>query len=443
MQLPLEVRFLLENVYIVGTTPIPNAPDPFSISHIVQYIVNMVQRVSGSAIATHRHPQGIPVGTRIIPVIADLQAIRKFAGFKAHSATMFCWYCLCTNSEKERLDWKIWTYRDGNTVRNQADEWHKKKWISEKEELAKKTGVRWTPMHELHYWDPVMHVLLGIMHNSLEGILAHQLRTLWGIGRKNLPLKNPDLDVAEEGFTDVDISESGSELSDLEEEAREHMRSTSTGLTEKLDSVMFDDFSGDEDTPTPPQKHPNLQPNNDSDEDEDPDYKDIEPDNVFNFTSEELGAIRLCIQEVALPTWVARPPTNLGEASHGKLKADEYLVLFTVILPHVLPVLWWNKGNKEHQLFDSFYHLITSINIICSFSTSDVEADAYMEAYVKYRKSIQDLFPYYPSKPNHHYAMHNGKLLKFWGPLATLSEFPGERLNGLMQKVKTSHRTSK
>jgi len=66
-----------------------------------------------------------------------------------------------------------------------------------------------------------------------------------------------------------------------------------------------------------------------------------------------------------------------------------------------------------------------------------------MEAYVKYRKSIQDLFPYYPSKPNYHYAMHNGKLLKFWGPLATLSEFPGEWLNGLYQKVKNSHQTSK
>jgi len=59
-------------------------------------------------------------------------------------------------------------------------------------------------------------------------------------------------------------------------------------------------------------------------------------------------------------------------------------------------VVLCNTGNKEHQLFDSFYHLITSINIICSFSTSDVEADAYMEAYVKYQKSIQDLFPYYP-----------------------------------------------
>ncbi|EDR03667.1 uncharacterized protein LACBIDRAFT_307102 [Laccaria bicolor S238N-H82] len=80
-------------------------------------------------------------------------------------------------------------------------------------------------------------------------------------------------------------------------------------------------------------------------DEEDPDYKDIESDNAFNLTDEELRAICLCIQEVALPTWVARPFTNLGEARHGKLKADVYLVLFTVILPHVLPGLWWNKAS--------------------------------------------------------------------------------------------------
>jgi len=165
MQLPLEVWFLLENVDIVGTTPIPNAPDSFTISHIIQYIVNMVQQVSGSMIATHCHPQDMPVETRIIPVIADLQAIRKFAGFKSHSATI-CWYCLCTISEKERLDWTMWLYRDGNTVWNQADKWHKEKWISEKEALANQTAIRWTPMYDLQYWDPVMHinfVLFGVL----------------------------------------------------------------------------------------------------------------------------------------------------------------------------------------------------------------------------------------------------------------------------------------
>jgi hypothetical protein len=29
----------------------------------------------------------------------------------------------------------------------------------------------------------VKHVILGFMHNWLEGILQHHLRTLWGIGR--------------------------------------------------------------------------------------------------------------------------------------------------------------------------------------------------------------------------------------------------------------------
>ena len=295
-------------------------------------------------------------------------------------------------------------------------------------------------MHDLQYCDPVMHVLLGLMHNWLEGILAHQLCTLWGIGHKVSQTNNED--DSGERFTDADISESESELSGLEEESREHLCSTSTGLTEDLDSIMFDGFSGDEDTPTPPQNYLDLQPDNDPD-DNDPDYQDIESGEIFNFTDDELKAIHLCMQEVSLPTWVAQPPINLGKVSHGKLKADEYLILFTVILSHILPELWWNKGDKEHQLFDSFYHLITSTNIICSLSTSDAEAYVYMEVYVKYCKSIQDLFPYYPSKPNHHYAMHNGKLLKFWGPLATLSDFPGEPLNGLCQKVKTSHQTSK
>jgi hypothetical protein len=38
--------------------------------------------------------------------------------------------------------------------------------------------------------------------------------------------------------------------------------------------------------------------------------------------------------------------------------------------------------------------------------------------------------------------MHNGSLLKFWGPFAALSEFAGERMNGMLQKIKTNGQTS-
>ncbi len=38
-------------------------------------------------------------------------------------------------------------------------------------------------LHRLSYWDPVKHVMLGYMHNWLEGVLMQHLRVLWGIGR--------------------------------------------------------------------------------------------------------------------------------------------------------------------------------------------------------------------------------------------------------------------
>lgn len=56
---------------------------------------------------------------------------------------------------------------------------------------------------------------------------------------------------------------------------------------------------------------------------------------------------------------------------------------------------------------------------------------------------IRELWPRINSVPNHHLAMHNPDLLKFWGPLAGLSEFHGERMNGEFGKVKTNRRICK
>lgn len=89
-------------------------------------------------------------------------------------------------------------------------------------------------------------------------------------------------------------------------------------------------------------------------------------------------------------------------------------------------------------MLESFYHLVASTNIIASFTTSNEEAESYTEHYVAYRASIQQLYTDFTSVPNHHYAMHNEFLLKYWGPLAGLSEFPGERINGMLQKIKTN-----
>src|SRR5271163_4704768 len=85
---------------------------------------------------------------------------------------------------------------------------------------------------------------------------------------------------------------------------------------------------------------------------------------------------------------------------------------------------------------------VAAINLISSFKTSNAKADAYTYHYSQYQSSISILFPGSHSKPNHHYAMHNGALMKYWGPLPSLSEFPGERMNGMLQNINTNRQLS-
>ncbi|THV08113.1 hypothetical protein K435DRAFT_628154, partial [Dendrothele bispora CBS 962.96] len=155
----------------------------------------------------------------------------------------------------------------------------------------------------------------------------------------------------------------------------------------------------------------------------------------------ELQAIRSCIQNISLPTYVGRPPGNLGEAKHGSLKAYDYFVLFSVIFPLILPEFWWFPDSTDYHklLLNNFGHLVASTNIISAYSTSTNDADDYMHHYVRYRDSLTDIYTV-TWKPNHHYAMHNGDLLRRWGPLAEVSEFFGERANHWGQTVKTNRR---
>ncbi|KAJ7053531.1 hypothetical protein C8F01DRAFT_996576 [Mycena amicta] len=160
---------------------------------------------------------------------------------------------------------------------------------------------------------------------------------------------------------------------------------------------------------------------------------------MFNFSDEEVALIRHCIAHVHLPTHEGRPPANLGEKSHGKLKAQEYLILFTTILPLVMPQMW-HQGEKSALLLENFYHLVACIAIISSFQTSPETARRYMFHLIEYHKSLEELFPFFPAKPNIHLAMHNLEQLKLWGPLASLSEFFGERINGILASANTNKR---
>ncbi|ESK83321.1 hypothetical protein Moror_8804 [Moniliophthora roreri MCA 2997] len=133
----------------------------------------------------------------------------------------------------------------------------------------------------------------------------------------------------------------------------------------------------------------------------------------FSFSKDQLERIRTCIQTVPLPTYMSRLPGNLGEPKHGSLKAYDYLILFTVIFPLILPEFWWNLEPSDYHrlILNNFGHLVASTNIISTYLTSNTNTEEYMHHYVCYHESLTQVYPVH-WKPNHHYAMHNSDLLK-------------------------------
>ncbi|KAJ7362811.1 hypothetical protein DFH08DRAFT_683351 [Mycena albidolilacea] len=92
LNLPVEVRFLLKNIFILGMIPAPSAPDVWTISHILVAVSKIFIDFAdpGKLIATFRNPNGVLVAARLLPLLADLQAIRKIAGYMAVNAICFC-----------------------------------------------------------------------------------------------------------------------------------------------------------------------------------------------------------------------------------------------------------------------------------------------------------------------------------------------------------------
>lgn len=114
--------------------PGPGMPDVWAISHVLDSFVAKMNayRASGQKLPTHRHLEGILVQSKVLPLIIDLGAIRKIAGFLSHSATLFCTFCRITSNEMERLDYN-WIPREGATVLAHGKAWLQTNTITDRE----------------------------------------------------------------------------------------------------------------------------------------------------------------------------------------------------------------------------------------------------------------------------------------------------------------------
>jgi hypothetical protein len=165
--------------------------------------------------------------------------------------------------------------------------------------------------------------------------------------------------------------------------------------------------------------------------------------------AKELKSIHKFLSETTRPSWHTPPPSNLGEASHGKLKADQWRSCIEFDVPAAMAEIWIHNGQtseegegvrRQKKLVDATMLLATAIRWATSYRTSALHAAQYMKCMVAYLNILKDLYPNLSWRPNHHAALHIGPSLLLFGPMHGWWMFVFERVIGMLQKTNTNEK---
>lgn len=167
------------------------------------------------------------------------------------------------------------------------------------------------------------------------------------------------------------------------------------------------------------------------------------------FTKVEMEAIWKDLDEMVTPSWLGSVPKELGQASHGKLKADQYRVLATTYLPVSLVRLWGQdemdpspRATRRRALLESTMTLFSAISIATARTMSRERAGQYLWHIQSYIGGLKRLFPEYEFLPNHHMALHIYDCLLRFGPAHSWWTYPYERVIGMLQRIPTTGKSA-
>ncbi|RPD52521.1 hypothetical protein L227DRAFT_514709 [Lentinus tigrinus ALCF2SS1-6] len=184
LNLSPEVRYKRENIYLAGVLPGPKAPSLQEVNHYIAPLVPEFLELWNDGVTytrTAMHPQGRTARGLLVPVVADLGAVRKTTGYGSHSATYFCSFCQLKKTDINQIDPGKWPRRECEEFRQLAKAWYVARDAKERERLFKTYGVRYSVLLELPYWKPTRYVVLDTMHNLFLGLFQRHCRKVFGM----------------------------------------------------------------------------------------------------------------------------------------------------------------------------------------------------------------------------------------------------------------------
>lgn len=189
LNLPAAVRYKTENMFLAGVIPGPNEPPLTAINHYLTPLTNEFLELWSPGVSfsqTALYPGGRLVLCALVLLICDLLAARKTAGLASCTHKRFCSVCHCTNSKDERglqdTNYQSWTYRTNAESRKAAERYQNASTPKARQDEFDATGVRWSELLRLPYFDIVRCVVVDSMHNLFLGLIKEHFEGILGIG---------------------------------------------------------------------------------------------------------------------------------------------------------------------------------------------------------------------------------------------------------------------
>ncbi len=190
LNLPIQFRYAPENIYLAGIIPGPREPSVDELNHLLCPLVDELVKLWTRGLYLSRTSlrwMGRLIRVAMIPLVCDLPALRKTAGFAGHQADRFCSFCPLLKKDIRNLDRESWPEpRSWAEHVKLAEEWRDAD-TAARDKAFKAHGLRWSELLRLPYWDPTRFAVLDAMHNLFLGELRHHCMDVWGIDIKDKP----------------------------------------------------------------------------------------------------------------------------------------------------------------------------------------------------------------------------------------------------------------
>ena len=185
--LPRNLRYLQENVILVGIIPGPKEPK-LNINSYLEPLVDELKEFWSGVQITLSSEKNITACICLICVSCDIPAVRKVCGFLGHQARLGCSKCLCEfkhlpSGGLECLgnfgQWKLRTLDDH---KNDCEKSLQCKSKTALEKFSSNCGARFSALLDITYFNPVRNHVIDPMHNLLLGTAKHIIHVWAKVG---------------------------------------------------------------------------------------------------------------------------------------------------------------------------------------------------------------------------------------------------------------------